>query len=364
MVDNHYYAVIMAGGSGTRLWPLSRKNHPKQMLQLVEERTLFQSAVERLDGLFDPQNIYIVTVQEQADDLQKQCPQILEENYLLEPIPRGTASVIGLAAIALKNIDPDATMAVLTADHVITNEQKFHQLLKAARDTAQEGYLVTLGIKPNYPATAYGYIEQGSEIGSFNELPVYKVDRFVEKPSEPKAKQMLDLGTYAWNSGMFVWKVDRILDEFSRQMPELFGSLQVIAEAWNQEDKVDVISRVWTKIEPETIDYGIMENAKRAAVIPAKDLGWSDVGSWNALFDILPSDEDGNIVMGGEHIPLDTQDSLIYMDQTRRLIVTIGVKDLIVVDTGDVTLVCRKDQAQKVRDVVDKLEQEAREDYI
>ncbi len=364
MADNHFYAVIMAGGSGTRLWPLSRKERPKQMLQLVDDRTLFQSAVDRLEDLFDPKRIFIVTVCEQANDLQKQCPQIPIENYLLEPMPRGTASVIGLAAVALINLDPDATMAVLTADHIIKNKNKFHKLLKAAHDAAQEGYLVTLGIKPTYPATGYGYIQQGDRIGTFRDLSVYEVYKFIEKPSENKARQMLDTGGHAWNSGMFVWRVDRILDEFAHLMPDLFSSLTEISSVWNKDNKLDVISQVWHELEPETIDYGIMEKAQNVVVIPAEELGWNDVGSWNALFDLLPSDEDGNIVMGGMHIPLDTQDSLIYMGQDRRLIVTIGVKDLIVVDTGDVTLVCRKDQAQKVRLVVSQLEQESRADFI
>ena len=364
MVNNHYYAVIMAGGSGTRLWPLSRKEHPKQMLQLVEERTLFQSAVERLDGLFNPQNIFIVTVREQAEVLKKQCPQIPEKNFLLEPMPRGTASVIGLAGVAIKNLDPDASMAVLTADHIIKNQTKFHKLLRAAWEVAQGGFLVTLGIKPTFSATGYGYIKQGESLGTFGDLSVYEVDQFVEKPSEDKAEQMLASGGYAWNSGMFVWRVDRVLEEFSFQMPDLFSKLDKISSAWNQPERLDTISRLWPEINPETIDYGIMENAKKVAVIPAEELGWNDVGSWNALFDILPTDQDGNIVMGGEHIPLDTEDSLIYLDQTRRLIVTIGVRDLIVVDTGDVILICKKDQAQKVRDVVDHLENESRDDYI
>jgi mannose-1-phosphate guanylyltransferase len=186
----------------------------------------------------------------------------------------------------------------------------------------------------------------------------------VEKPSEKKAKQMLATGGHAWNSGMFVWRIDRILDEFARQMAALNSKLKEISSAWDREDRLDVISRVWPEIQPETIDYGIMENADKVAVIPAEELGWNDVGSWNALFDILPSDENGNIVIGGMHIPLDTEDSLIYMNQDRRLIVTIGVKNLIVVDTGDVTLVCRKDQAQKVRQVVEQLKDQSREDFI
>lgn len=363
MLD-HYYAIIMAGGGGTRLWPLSREKRPKQMLQLVDDRTLFQSAVQRLNGVFHPNHIFVVTVEDQAVELQAQCPEIPESNYLLESKPRGTASVVALAATALHNLDPAAVMAVLTADHVIRNESKYHQILHSAYDAAVDGYLVTLGITPTYPATGYGYIQQGDLIGSYGALNVYKVVRFREKPTEEKAREMLDSGNHAWNSGMFVWRVDRILDEFERQMPELSSKMAVISDSWNLSTRQAVINRIWPEIQPETIDYGIMENAQNVAVIPAKELGWSDVGSWDALFDVLPSDADGNIVMGGMHIPVDTQDSLIYMNQERRLIVTIGVKDLVVVDTGDVVLICRKDQAQKVRQVVGQLKQSSNGDYI
>ena len=363
-MHDHYYAVIMAGGGGTRMWPLSRKKRPKQMLQLVDDRTLFQSAVQRLDGIFAPEKIFVVTVSEQADDLQAQCPEIPSRNYLLEPMPRGTASVVGLAAVALKHNDPEAVMAVLTADHIITNEEKYSKLLTAAYKAAEDGYLVTLGITPTFPATGYGYIQQGDFVETYSDLNVYNVLRFKEKPSEIKAQEMLDSGGYTWNSGMFVWKVDRILDEFSRQMPVLNSQLEEISLAWNKTERQEVILRLWPEIHPETIDYGIMENAKNVTVIPAKDLGWNDVGSWDALFDILPSDQDGNIVRGGMHIPVDTRDSLIYMNQDHRLIVTIGVEDLVVVDTGDVMLVCKKDQAQKVRQVVRQLKEASRDEYI
>ena len=363
-MHDHYYAVIMAGGGGTRLWPLSRKKRPKQMLKLVDDRTLFQSAVQRLDGIFTPERIFVVTVSEQAEVLQAQCPEIPSENYLLEPMPRGTASVVGLAAVALKSIDPNAVMAVLTADHIITNEEKYANLLMAAYNAAEDGYLVTLGITPTYPATGYGYIQQGEPLGMKNNLNIYDVLRFVEKPSEIKAQEMLDSGGHAWNSGMFVWQVDRVLDEFSRQMPALNAKLNKIFSAWHTTKRQEVILCLWPEIQPETIDYGIMENAKNVAVIPAKDLGWSDVGSWDALFDILPSDQDGNIVMGGMHISVDTRDSLIYSNQDQRLIVTIGVDELVVVDTGDVVFVCRKDQAQKVRQVVGQLKEASQDDYI
>ncbi|HBY07764.1 MAG TPA: mannose-1-phosphate guanyltransferase [Chloroflexi bacterium] len=364
MMPDNYYAVIMAGGGGTRLWPLSRKSRPKQMLKLVDECTLFQSAVQRLAGLFAPDHIFVVTIAEQAADLQEQAPEIPAENYLLEPMPRGTASVVGFAAIAIQNRDPQASMAVVTADHIIKNEEKYHQLLSAAYAAAQDGYLVTLGISPTHAATGYGYIQQGDLIGDYQNLRVYRALRFREKPTEEQAHEMLASGDHAWNSGMFVWRVDRILTEFARQMPDLNQKLAEISEVWGHPKCQEVISQVWPQIQPQTIDFGIMENAEAVAVIPAQGLGWSDVGTWDALFEVLPADDDGNIVMGGLHVPIETKNTLIYMNQEHRLIVTIGVEDLVVVDTGDVVLVCHKDQAQKVRQVVDQLKKNHNGDFV
>jgi mannose-1-phosphate guanylyltransferase len=359
----HYYAVIMAGGGGTRLWPLSRKSQPKQLLSIFDERSLFQASVERLEGIFSCERILVVTIEEQAKDLQEQCPDIPLENYILEPLPRGTASAIGLAGVALRLRDPQAVMAVLTADHFIGNEDKFRQALRAAYDVAQEGYLVTLGIQPTFAATGYGYIQRGEPIGVYGDMDVYRVLRFTEKPDEEMARRFLAAGDHAWNSGMFVWKVDRILEEFERQMPELHAGLEDISRAWLSPDQKAVLVNVWSAIKPETIDYGIMEGAEQVAVIPAADWKWSDVGSWESLFEVLPTDAHGNIVMGGNHLGLDTDHSLVYVTQEHRLIVTIGVSDLVLVDTGDVLLVCHKDQAQRVRQVVETLKK-TDQDYL
>jgi mannose-1-phosphate guanylyltransferase len=360
---DHYYAVIMAGGGGTRLWPLSRQTRPKQMLRLIDERSLFQTSVNRLEDLFPMERILVVTVEDQIVELSAQCPGIPVENYLIEPLPRGTASVVGLAAAALQAKDPQAVMAVLTSDHFIGNELGFRRLLGAALEVAQDGYLVTLGIKPTFPATGYGYIQQGQYLHTCRGKKVFEALRFKEKPSEDQARQMLAAGDHTWNSGMFIWRVDRILDEFARQMPDLSAGLQEIIREWNTPGRQACLERVWPGIVPETIDYGIMESADRVAVIPAGELRWSDVGSWDSLFDVLSADQDGNIIMGGKHVGLDTSDSLVYVNQEHRLIVTIGVEDLVVVDTGDVLLVCHKDQAQKVRQVVNRLK-EAGESYL
>jgi mannose-1-phosphate guanylyltransferase len=357
---DHFYAVIMAGGGGTRLWPLSRQNRPKQMLALISDRTLFQMAVDRLEGVFTPERILVVTVEDQAQDLQRQVPGIPEDNYLLEPLPRGTASVVGWAAAALRERDPEAVMAVLTADHIIPHQDRFREVLQAAFEVARDDYLVTLGITPSYPATGYGYIKQGPELGSYRGRDVYEVERFTEKPDLEQAVKMLASGDYAWNSGMFFWSVARILEEFKRQMPDLADQLQVIAEGWGTPDQDQVVGEVWPEIKPETIDFGIMEGAERVAVIPAAGLGWSDVGSWESLFDVLDSDASGNITRGGEHIALDSQGTLVYTAENPRTVVTIGTENLVVVDTGDVLLVCDKKQSQRVREIVQRLTDEGR----
>jgi mannose-1-phosphate guanylyltransferase len=332
----------------------------KQMLSLFDERTLFQTSVQRLEGVFPPERILVVTVSEQAKELRQQTPDIPEENYILEPMPRGTASVVGLGAIALQERDPQAVMAVLTADHYIGNEPLFRDLLVTAYEVAQDGHLVTLGIEPTFPATGFGYIQRGNKLGAYRGMDVYCVSQFKEKPDEDQARAMLETADHSWNSGMFVWKTESILSEFERQMPGLADALETIGSAWHSPDKEEVLGKVWPSIQPETIDYGIMEHASSVVVIPAAGLEWSDVGSWDSLFNILDADEDGNIIMGGEHVGLDTRQTLVYMDTERRLIVTIGVQDLVLVDTGDVLLVCKKDQAQQVRQVVNRLKSEGR----
>jgi mannose-1-phosphate guanylyltransferase len=357
----HYYAVIMAGGGGTRLWPLSRQARPKQMLALFDERSMYQTAVDRILDLFPPERIFVVTVAEQAAALQGQEEKIPPENFLIEPFARGTASVVGLAAIALQQIDPDAVMAVLGSDHFIADEARFCQLLAAAGEAAQDGYLVTMGIKPSLPATGFGYIQRGELVGSYRDQAVFRVLKFKEKPVIEQAQSMVADGQHDWNSGMFIWRVDRILAEIQRQMPDLYAGLEQISQSWGQPGAAEILALVWRGLQNQTIDYGVMEHARDVVVLPAANLGWSDVGSWDALFDLLESDQNGNIVMGGEHVGLETKRSLIYMNQPRRLIVTIGVENLVVVDTGDVVLVCDKDQAQRVRQVVQQLRASGKE---
>ena len=366
MTNNpHTYAVIMAGGGGTRLWPLSRRKTPKQALKLLGEKTLFQTTVERLEGFFPIERILVVTVAEQADLLKKQVPELPEENFLIEPAPRGTASVVGFAATILHHRDPEAVMALFPADHFIRNRDLFYHLLGTAVDVAQKDYLVTLGITPTFPATGYGYIQRGKKLEDNFAYPVYNVARFKEKPGKEEAYEMSVRGGYSWNSGMFIWRTQTILSEIDQQMPELKSVLDEISDSLASPELASIIQKVWMPLKSETIDYGIMENAEKVAVLPASGLDWSDVGSWDSLFDVvLPNDAHGNILLNGECIAEDTRNSLVYGNNEKRLVVTIGVDDLVIVDSGDVLLIAQRDQAQNVREIVEKLKKENKKEYL
>lgn len=363
-MSEHNYAVIMAGGGGTRLWPISRRGSPKQLLPLLGNETLFQSTVSRLEKIFPHERIIVVTVEEQARMIQEQVPTIPKKNYLIEPAPRGTASVVALAAAVLQKRDPQAVMAIQTADHHIRNQDLFQYLLRTAFNVAAKEYLVTLGITPTFPSTGYGYIQQGDALDGDYKYPVYAVKRFKEKPDEATAQELLHRGDHSWNSGMFVWRVDTILNEVIRQMPELFKAVDEIASVWDTPQRDEVVEKLWYDLQSQTIDYGVMEKAEHVAVLPAGGLGWSDVGSWDSLFDVLLPDMNGNVASNSQHLGLDTHNSLVYSVNDERLIVTIGMDDVVVVDAGDVLMICKTDQSQKVKDVVEHLKKHNQEKFL
>lgn len=355
MQHAHDYAVIMAGGGGTRLWPFSRQERPKQMLRLGSQRSLFQQAVDRLVGILPVERILVVTVAAQAKLLHEQVPELPAENFLIEPSPRGTASVVGMAALALRHCDAESTMAVVTADHLIRNVEYFHQLLGSAYELARQDYLVTLGIRPTYPATGYGYIERGRLLGEAGGMPAYQAVRFLEKPALERAQRFVEGGNHDWNSGMFIWRTRRIWEEIQQWMPDLAARLNTIDAAWPGPQRDAILEEEWLKITPETVDYGIMERAARVAVLPAEGLGWNDVGAWDSLYEVFEGNENGDVVLDAKHIGVNSKRSLIVSENSERLIVTIGTQDMIVVETKDALLICPREQAQKVRDVVDML---------
>ncbi len=357
----HLYAVIMAGGGGTRLWPLSRQTHPKQTLTLFGDRSMFQLSVDRLLPLLPPERICVVTAAEQVEPLAKQAPELPRENFIVEPLGRGTAPCIGLAALHLRARDPDAVMAVLTADHYIRREETFRAVLAAAQVVASAGYLVTLGIQPNFPSTGYGYIRQGELLGHAGDFAYAQVARFTEKPDAETALRFFASGQYAWNSGMFVWRAARILEEIDKLLPELGATLTGLGEVWGADEYESRLQRVWPTIRKETIDYGIMERAERVAVIPV-EMGWSDVGSWDAVLALHAADAQGNVSLG-EHLAVDTQGTLVWA-QSGRTIATVGVRDLIVIDTPDATLITVREQSERVREIVQRLRAEGRVDKL
>ena len=361
MSTEHYYALIMAGGSGTRLWPLSRQARPKQALRLVGDRTMFQLSVERLAPLFAPERIFVVTAAEQVGTLLQQAPQLPGGNFIVEPLQRGTASAIGLAALYLRRRDPEATMAVLTADQYISDTATYRNVLAAAYEAAQRGHLVTLGIQPTFPSTGYGYIERGEALTVVNDLTAYRVAAFREKPDAATAECFVADGLHTWNSGMFIWRVDRILAEMQKQLPRFYDQLMQIDAAMGTDRAAWVLSYVWPRVAAQTIDYGIMEGADDVAVIPA-DMGWSDIGSWATLLDILPGDQDGNVVIDTDHMAVDTSNTLVYGNN--RLVATIGVSCLVVVDTDDVLLICPHDRAQDVKRIVEQLRKNGETQYL
>jgi mannose-1-phosphate guanylyltransferase len=343
-----YFAVIMAGGTGTRLWPLSRQDRPKQALNLIGKRSMLQHAIDRTMPVFGPDRIIVVTRSEHLEALQAQAPELPRENFIVEPEGRGTAPAIALAAIHLRTRDPDAIMAVLTADHYIADVARFQSALIAARAIAEDNRLVTMGIKPASASTGFGYIKQGKSLDEAHGFPVFCVDKFVEKPDLPSAITMKESGLYSWNSGMFFWRVDRILKEFERQMPVFFTQLKQVEMVLGAPDYEQKLGLIWPEVFKQTIDYGVMENAENVAVIPV-DIGWVDVGNWSSLFGTLSRDENGNAAVG-PHATIDTHNTLLFGE--KRLIAAIGVKDLVVVDTADALLVCPLDREQEVRDMV------------
>lgn len=355
-----FYALIMAGGFGTRLWPLSRRDRPKQSLALVGGRTMFEHAVDRIAPIFQPEQIFVVTGAEHVDSLAAQAPELPRENFIVEPQGRGTGPAIGLGAIHLLRQDPEAIMAVLTADHFIVDADRFRQVLTAAAQVAEDGHLVTLGIAPSFPSTGYGYIKQGESLRGAEGFPVYRAERFTEKPTLETALHMVESGEYSWNSGMFIWRVERVMEEFQRQMPDFYVQLAQVETALGGTGYQPTLNRVWPEVVKQTIDYGVMEGAEDVAVIPV-DIGWSDIGSWTSLSEILPTDREGNTIVG-PHVGIDTRETVVFGG--KRLIATIGLEGMVIVDTEDALLVCPRDREQEVRAIVRQLDREDRGEYL
>jgi mannose-1-phosphate guanylyltransferase len=361
----HFYALIMAGGGGTRLWPLSRSHTPKQFLPLVGEQSMFRTSVMRLAPLFTPERVYVVTGQKYIEPMRADVPEIPSQNFIGEPYGKDSGPAAALALSIIHKRDPQAVVAILTADHHIGNVPAFHEILRVARDAAMSEYTVTLGITPLFPATGFGYIRRGAEFKRDGQYACYQSRGFTEKPDVVLATKFVASGEYSWNSGMFIWTAEQGMGEFKRQMPDLHKHLIELQAFVDTPSFETELARVWEQMPRISLDFAVMQNAQSMAVIPV-DIGWSDVGSWSSLFEVLPHDKFGNCFKGTqtngvENVLLDTRNSLVY---SNRLTVTIGVQDLVIVDTDDVLMICHRERAQDVKEVVSYLKATKRDSYL
>jgi len=355
--DKNFYAVIMAGGKGTRFWPMSRETFPKQFLKLIGERTLIQETIHRLDGFVKADNILIVTTGPQRDIVQWQAAEVCGQvNCVVEPEGRNTAPAIALAAFKLHKRNKDAVVLVLPSDHYIMESDRFRETLLGALPIARKGRLVTFGIKPSKPETGYGYIKTGKKLSS----NAFDVERFVEKPNLRTARGYLKEGSYYWNSGMFLFRAGDMIEEMRTHMPEMHKAFSAVSRHLNTPKEDAVLAEVYPTLKEESIDYGIMEKSSRVSMVAA-DFPWSDIGSWSALEDVMDKDSEGNVTIGNV-VALDSRENIFFTGN--KLVAAIGLEGMVVVDTADATMIVPKDRVQQVKDLVGKLKQEGKNEYL
>ena len=343
------YAIIMAGGIGSRFWPRSKKKTPKQLLKIFGDHTMIQQTVHRLKGLVKDENIYVITNKIQKAGVLTQLSQIPVENIIEEPFGRNTAACIGLASVLISRKDPDAVTLVLPADHIISGEKEFHEtLLRAANFANESRGLVTIGIQPSKPETGYGYIQIDENAVKDS---IYKVLTFAEKPNYETAVRFLESGDFFWNSGMFIWRADTILEEMKCYLPELYEGLVKIRDAIGTKEFEDTLTTVYGLIKKISIDYGIMEKSKKVYITKGA-FSWSDVGSWEAVYELNPKDDQGNAKVGKVYYE-SSKNSYVYSPD--KFVAIIGIDNLIVINNDDSLLICDRSKAQDVKKVVDYL---------
>ncbi len=356
------HTVVMAGGAGTRFWPASRRDRPKQLLDLAGDRSMIQATVARFDGWVPPERILVVTNQRLVEPIRRQLPTLPSNAVLGEPCKRDTAPCVAVAAAWVAHADPEAIMVVTPADHVIAPVEGFRHAIEVAVRLveAQPERLVTFGIPPTYPAESFGYVQRGTPLAG-SDVPTYRVARFREKPSAEVARQYLADGNYYWNSGIFVWKASTILQQLKQFEPAMFSHVQTIAKTLGTAGFPDVFRREFAAIVGKSIDYAVMERADEVIVLEAP-FGWDDVGSWLALARLRGQDAEGNTIVG-RHLGIDTRDSIVR-GESDHLIVTVGLEDCLVVHTADATLVARKQDEERIREVVKRLEELSWDEFL
>lgn len=355
---DHLWAVIPAGGSGTRLWPLSRAARPKFLLPLLGDRSLLQQTFDRVSRHTPAERILVVCGPAHAAAIARQLPELPEGNIIIEPTPNGTGPALALASALIQQADPYAIMASFAADHDITDLEAFDNAIQTAIKAANLGDLVTIGLTPTRAETGYGYIERTNEERlSVETGTAYRAERFVEKPDLETAERYVESGRFLWNASMFIWRVDSLASELRRLQPEIQKGVTEIARAWNRPERERVLANIWSQLPNTTIDTGVMELAERVAVIPA-EMGWSDVGDWHGLGELIDQDSGGNAIHG-DLIQIDTSNSVVW-SESPRTVATIGVDNIVIVDTRDALLVVNRDRCQDVRQVVDELKSAAK----
>lgn len=353
------FSVIMAGGGGTRFWPLSRINKPKQILNIGGNDALINETIKRYEGIIPYENTFIVTIESQKKILEEVLlTDVPKENILIEPVARNTAPCILYAAMHIYIKYGDGVMCVFPSDHYITNVERFRFILYNAVELAiNTSKLITIGVKPTFPSTGYGYIKFDKKSG-YNDF--FEVLEFIEKPDFKRAKMYFDSGNYLWNSGIFVWKVSVIIENFKRFLPRLYEHAEKLLRYIGTQQEKEVLEKVYPELQSISIDHGILERSNEVLVLPG-DFGWNDIGSWDTLGNILPSDENGNIVKG-DFISIDTRNCIIYGNG--KLIATIGIDNMIIVNTEDALLVCSKERAQDVKKIVELLKEQNRVELL
>ena len=364
------YGVVLAGGTGTRLWPLSRAGHPKFLHPLTgTEASLLQATVDRLDTLTSPDRVFVVTGVAHAVAVSRQLATMPDENVLVEPSPRDSCAAIALAAAVIARRDPEAIMGSFASDHLIADKEAFAGVIRQAMVGASQGLLMTLGITPTRPETGYGYLQCGAPIDG--DGPLRKVEEFKEKPTYDVAEGYVKSGAYLWNAGMFVWRVDTFLAELHRQQPQLAAGISRIAAAWGTVEQEEVMGDVWPTLPKISVDYAVMEGAAaagRVGTVPG-DFGWNDVGDFHTLGEVLTADQAGNVVVGQQDtqkhtVLLRETEGLVVVPSSGRLVAAMGVRDLVIVDTPDAVLVCPRERAQEVKHLVDHLKELGQHGYI
>ena len=353
---NHLNTVILAGGSGTRLWPLSTPTFPKQFLPLPNGNSMIQETLARVSSLTTPERTWVVTGRSMADLVQAHLPTIPAQHILREPMGRNSGPAIAWAAAALAKKDPQAVMAIFSADAVILNVESLLQTLHLANELAEKGRLVTIGIKPTAPETGYGYIRFADEVDEGYGHQAFIAERFVEKPNLSTAQSYLRDGHYVWNAGIFIWQVGAVLAELRQHLPELMRKIDTIVDAMETPQGQTMLDELWPSLQSISIDYGILEKTHNLVVIPA-DLGWNDVGNWEQYGALFPANEQG--IRGvGNHTGLGSQNMVVY-NNTSRQIFTIGMEDVIVVEMENTTVICHKDHVQRVKEFAEQQKKKA-----